>query len=106
MDDETGTKMCDACADDCMDSGLFYTNESQALTLVKALLDRGLTISEALKPMANAKASKKEWSDGIKVEREHATTTTTAKIIASHHLKEKPDYYKRLKKAGLADELK
>jgi LysM repeat protein len=40
---------------------------------------------------------------GIKVEKEHTTHSADAKRIALAHLGEKPDYYKKLDKAGLEE---
>ena len=39
MEDETGTPMCEGCAADCMDSGLFYTKESVSYRVVDALIN-------------------------------------------------------------------
>lgn len=47
-----------------------------------------------------------ELEMGIAVEMEHTKDPVVAKTIAMDHLAEKPDYYSRLKKAKLADELK
>lgn len=47
-----------------------------------------------------------EMRKGMKVEREHTKNKSKAKEIVRDHLTERPDYYKKLKKAGLADELK
>lgn len=38
---------------------------------------------------------------GAKVEKEHTRDRSTAETIASHHIFEVKDYYKRLKKAKL-----
>lgn len=109
MDDETGTPMCDGCASDCMNSGLFYTKESVSLKIVDRLLNEESTaaaVIESLKPKAKvAGVSNWEKKAGRKAEREHATNAKTADAIASHHHTERKDYYKRLKKAGLAPEL-
>jgi hypothetical protein len=43
---------------------------------------------------------------GIKVEMEHTKDPAIAKEIAKDHLSEDPEYYTKLQKAGLADELK
>lgn len=42
---------------------------------------------------------------GIKVEMEHTNDINIAKEIALDHLKEDPEYYSKLVKSGLADEL-
>jgi hypothetical protein len=47
-----------------------------------------------------------ELRKGIKVELEHIKDPNKAKEIAKDHLAEKPEYYTRLARAGLADELK
>jgi len=43
---------------------------------------------------------------GKKVEMEHTDDPAVAEEIAADHLTENPNYYRKLKKAGLADELK
>lgn len=48
----------------------------------------------------------KELEMGIKVELEHTKDREKAKEIALDHLSENPHYYNKLKKSGLADELK
>lgn len=48
----------------------------------------------------------KELAMGRKTEREHTPDKEAAEDIAKDHLAEKPNYYTRLKKSGLADELK
>lgn len=44
--------------------------------------------------------------NGLKVEMEHTDDPHIALEVATDHLSERPDYYAKLKKAGLADELK
>jgi hypothetical protein len=46
-------------------------------------------------------ALKKQLEMGIKVEHEHTEDDDKARRIALDHLDEKPDYYTKLKKAGL-----
>ena len=46
-------------------------------------------------------ALKKQLEMGIKVEHEHTEDEDKARRIALDHLDEKPDYYTKLKKAGL-----
>ena len=46
-------------------------------------------------------ALKKQLEIGIKVEHEHTDDEDKARRIALDHLDEKPDYYTKLKKAGL-----
>lgn len=46
-------------------------------------------------------ALKKQLEMGIKVEHEHTEDEGKARRIALDHLDEKPDYYTKLKKAGL-----
>lgn len=48
---------------------------------------------------------KKQLKIGINVEKEHTSDSITAKRIALAHLSEKPDYYKKLKKAGLEEKI-
>jgi hypothetical protein len=48
---------------------------------------------------------KKQLEIGINVEKEHTSDSITAKRIALAHLSEKPDYYKKLKKAGLEEKI-
>jgi hypothetical protein len=52
-----------------------------------------------------SKFDKKQVLDGLRVEREHTKNDKIALDIVRDHLKEDPNYYKKLKKAGLADEL-
>lgn len=64
-------------------------------------------LGEALKPPAHVKGvSNWEKKAGRKVEREHATDAKTADTIASQHHAERKDYYRALKKTGMAPELK
>jgi len=44
---------------------------------------------------------KKQLEIGIKVEHEHTEDDDKARRIALDHLDEKPDYYTKLRKAGL-----
>jgi hypothetical protein len=67
---------------------------------MKKLLD-----VKTLSPSAIAKKHKvslkqilNQLNVGIKVEKEHTSQTKVAREIARDHLKELPDYYKRLKK--------
>jgi hypothetical protein len=46
-----------------------------------------------------------ELQMGIKVEMEHTNDPVKSEEIARDHLAEDPNYYSKLKKAGLADEL-
>ena len=110
MEDETGTPMCEGCAADCMDSGVFYTKESIGYRVVDALInEEGLAaadIIEALKPPSKVKGvSRWEKKAGRKVEAEHATDNKTRDTISSQHHAERKDYYRRLEKSGLAPEL-
>jgi len=50
--------------------------------------------------------SYKELPIGIEVEMEHTSDKEEAKKIALDHLKEDPNYYSKLNKAGLIDEPK
>jgi hypothetical protein len=47
-----------------------------------------------------------ELAMGRKVELEHTTDPAVAERIVLDHLAENPAYYSKLRKAGLADELK
>jgi len=111
MEDEMGTPMCEGCAADCVESGVFYTKESVGYQLVNKLIDdddapSAANLIEALKPRANVKGvSNWEKRAGRKVEGEHATDNKTRDTIASQHHKERKDYYKKLKQSGLAPEL-
>ncbi len=49
------------------------------------------------------KINPSELSKGIKEEMEHTTSKKVSKKIAKDHLLEHPDYYTKLKKAGLAE---
>lgn len=85
----------------------FYSRAVSALANEPAGVALGETKNvPGLKPMAHVKVTPFERQAGRKVEREHTTDNETADIIASHHHKERRDYYAKLKKAGLADELK
>ena len=67
---------------------------------------KNLIIESELKNRPNLKnISANQLQIGIKVELEHTNNKETAKTIALQHLVEDPAYYKKLKKAGLADEL-
>lgn len=110
MEDETGTPMCNGCADDAMESGLFYTKESRAFKVVDKLIQddeptAASVLFDALKPPVKVQVSDWEKRAGRKVEREHTDSNTTADTIASHHHAERKDYYRKLKQAGLANEL-
>lgn len=120
MEDETGTDVCEGCAEDCLDSGVFYTKESIVPAIVNLLLTEEsdaykavekakaiVATREGLLPKANVKGiSGWEKRAGRKVEKEHTDSSSTADAIASHHHDERPDYYKKLKQSGLAPELK
>lgn len=47
---------------------------------------------------------KKKLEEGAKIEREHTNNKHTAKCVAADHIKERPDYYSRLKKYVEGDE--
>jgi len=51
------------------------------------------------------KVKKSEWEVGVAVEYEHTDKKEMAQKIAIDHLKEKRDYYSKLYKSGLIDEL-
>lgn len=56
------------------------------------------------KPLS--KFDKKELMMGLRTEKEHTKDMATASEITRDHLTEDPRYYSKLKRAGLADELK
>lgn len=53
----------------------------------------------------SAEYNPRELEMGEKVEMEHTDSKTEAREIAKEHLDEHPDYYTKLKEAGLAEEL-
>ena len=55
----------------------------------------------AKKYKISIKESEELLKAGAKVEKEHTKDRITAETIASHHIFEVKDYYKRLKKAKL-----
>jgi hypothetical protein len=61
MEDETGTPMCEGCAKDCEDSGIFYTKESAGYKVVKALIDEEVKsaakVVKSLRKLPKPKAS-------------------------------------------------
>jgi hypothetical protein len=60
-----------------------------------------------LKPRPIVKNVKsKELSMGVADEKEHTDDVEARKTIALQHLKSEPNYYEKLKKAGLSDDLK
>ena len=74
-------------------------------TLYESLLN-GLAKNMSLQDIAdkhnvNIKKIKTQLKIGIKVEMEHTGSKKMAKVIAMDHLTEHPDYYTKLKKAGL-----
>lgn len=74
------------------------TVESPCLCMFK-----GVMKCSANKPMCPCY---KEIAMGTKVEMEHTKSKEKAEKIAKEHLAEHPNYYSKLKKAGLAEELK
>ena len=64
------------------------------------LLEKSLEVL-AKKHDVTVDALKKQLEIGIKVEHEHTEDEDKARRIALDHLDEKPDYYTKLKKAGL-----
>lgn len=64
------------------------------------LLEKSLE-ALAKKHDVSVDALKKQLEMGIKVEHEHTDDEDKARRIALDHLDEKPDYYTKLKKAGL-----
>lgn len=63
-------------------------------------------LQKILSSLKDKNISSREIEMGVTVEKEHTKIPWKAAIIAGTHLKEDPKYYTKLKKAGLADELK
>ena len=73
----------------------------------KSYLMRQLGIKESsLKPsdIQPSDVDPKELEMGIEDEKDHTSDPDTAKTIALQHLAKKPDYYSRMKKAGLEED--
>jgi hypothetical protein len=101
---------------------LFFA--SQIEKLLERIIQKGLVLKEKSEPKKFTPKLKKARSvheiaakhdipvgvvldamnKGIKVEREHTNDHETAKIIASAHIWERPDYYKRLAKVEKTNE--
>jgi len=71
----------------------YVTNVTSYNDAVKILRNKGI-LNESLI---------KQLEQGIEVEKEHTSDEIKAAEIALDHLKEKPDYYTKLKKAGLEE---
>lgn len=56
------------------------------------------TVEAKLKNPPKDHFDPKELEKGIKIEMEHTNDRKTAEVIAKQHLKERPDYYKRIQK--------
>lgn len=67
---------------------------------------RQLGIGESLKPagIQPSEVDPEELEMGVDDEKDHTSDPNTAKTIALQHLKNKPDYYSRIKKAGLEED--
>jgi hypothetical protein len=61
-------------------------------------------LNEKREPADPADVDPKELEVGKEVEMEHTTDEKEAERIALQHLAEDPDYYKKLRDAGLIDE--
>lgn len=73
----------------------------------KSYLMRQLGIRESsLKPsdIQPSDVDPKELEMGVEDEKDHTSDPNTAKTIALQHLANKPDYYSRMKKAGLEED--
>jgi len=70
------------------------------------LVSQGLAdvVAEKATPAKPDEVDPKELAAGIDVEMEHTFDKEVAKKIALDHLGEDPEYYLKLKKAGLIDE--
>ena len=75
-------------------------NESSDEELNKPVMTPGQLAKKHGKTIA---IIKKALAQGTKVEGEHTTDKDEARKIASAHVGEKPDYYKKLHKAGLEE---
>jgi hypothetical protein len=67
---------------------------------------RQLGIKETLNPadIRPSDVDPKELEMGVEDETEHTSDKKDAKTIALQHLKNNPDYYSRIKKAGLEED--
>ena len=64
------------------------------------LMEKSLEVL-AKKHDVSVEQLQKQLDIGIQVEKEHTDDEDKARTIALDHLDEKPDYYTKLKKAGL-----
>ena len=77
----------------------YTTNWLQSLTK-SYLVEKSLEVL-AKKHDVSVEHLQKQLNIGIQVEKEHTEDEDKARTIALDHLDEKPDYYTKLKKAGL-----
>lgn len=77
----------------------------EATLMVSTLLEDDIPGGKAPDDHSWGNLDKKQLAIGTKVEMEHTNDHGKAEEIAADHLTEDPDYYKKLEKAGLADEL-
>lgn len=76
-----------------------------AVKMVSTLLEDDIPGGKAPDDHSWGNLDKKQLAVGTKVEMEHTNEHGKAEEIAADHLTEDPDYYTKLEKAGLADEL-
>jgi hypothetical protein len=67
-------------------------------------LNESSAVTEKREPANPADVDPKELEVGKEVEMEHTTDEKEAERIALQHLAEDPEYYKKLRDAGLIDE--
>jgi hypothetical protein len=72
---------------------------------IRQVLAENRSVGRKGKGLSEKDVDPKELEMGCKVELEHTEDPEVAKAIALDHLAERPDYYSKLKAAGLADEL-
>ena len=69
MDDETGTSVCDRCAEDCLESGVFYTKESAGHIVTDLLLREELDGKNAIDAVKLIPAIRLEMERGLPYEK-------------------------------------
>lgn len=82
----------------------------KARALISEILDNAACARSAIGrrglALSPADVDQDELKAGLKVEMEHTRGRKVAERVALDHLAEDPKYYSKLKRAGLADELK
>jgi len=77
-------------------------NFDKHLNQILEQLAKGMSVQDIAKETKeDLPKIKSELKKGIEVEKEHTGSAIKAKKIAKDHLVEKPNYYSKLKKAGL-----